>query len=514
MAALIEIQDGKVEIQSETIVGIQIKSIAGLFTNSTKFAVDFFLCPLDRSRYNDTTRTFRQNFLNDRKVLKQTDGTVTSEYFGTAYQTFKELSVTVADNFTANIVLTIKFSSEIISYLKTLDDNDRNFALCITTQDVSVTTSEDSSRNTMYVFGQLYYNRDDSSLLVPVDSIRFYHYPDSNFATTGYPAVGQPVRVNFPFKIKATETDGVLPSLMSAGFKIVSIKTGESDFILEEKTFDVSGTQTIDGIQQFDISETRNFIIGDSDFNTNFIKRDESFDSAGYTGFNLQYSFIARYEDWYKLIEKNLPFDFVATQNWRDLQQDGWTLAVRFDAAVRGYDGHITEFYDYAPIVIANDASGYTATVNYFNQYGLESKSLITDEKTLISIRIDGSTIAPAGFDTPYCVLFLDYENTGGQNVRLMACSGSNSESTSPFTAAEPMTDALQVFQSDNATLNVYSDHFILQTWYDDTNTKFGINNLTPYLRVFLTWRRLAEVMIFESSEPMTTEDETVLNFE
>ncbi|MFK5283013.1 hypothetical protein ACI3PL_25940, partial [Lacticaseibacillus paracasei] len=71
---------------------------------------------------------------------------------------------------------------------------------------------------------------------------------------------GDPSYVEIPFWIETAVVNGITPTLQKATVQIVSTKTGEADFILEEKNFDVATVRKLNDKQTIDQTQERGFI--------------------------------------------------------------------------------------------------------------------------------------------------------------------------------------------------------------------------------------------------------------
>lgn len=510
----------KLDFTKENTVRITLNSRSSCFANSpseTIFAVDFFYAPLNSDRYTATETTLRQNLLNDRVVINTTSAATDGQYFGTDYQVLKDV---VIDDFSSSqlvVELKIDFATAIKDFLTGLSLENRCYGIVVTTQDIAVSTTAQSSRvSVLCDFQNMTYDPRNADLLEVGDFV-CYSFPQtvSGSHNNLLAMSGQPCIAQMPFQVLGTAVDGVTPTLMSAGMAIVMAKEGEDDFVLEQYTFDASQAKKINGIQTIDSSVLRGYVTYDGDpFNIISLQRNEVGDSGDLKGFVLSYAFVPRYEYWYSITPN--PFDLEnATEYWKELVQDGWEPKVRFNASVKGYDDFITEFDAYTDLTIQDGE--VTVDIKYYNETGYEVGALLKGTRTLIQATFTGDLTTPSGFDNLYGFLFVDYVTTGGTTKRRTASSINTGESDTPFTAGYADPDA-DFSYTGNATLNVYINPLDptditakLLTWYDETVDNWGVSGLTPLVVAQAGFYAEPSFMAFEDGDDMEFEDETLM---
>ena len=341
---------------------------------------------------------------------------------------------------------------------------------------------------------QVDWDKSNPDLLESVDTLRAYHFPniDANPKQDIKGYIGTPVYIEFPFRVESTDVSGVTPTIINVGCKIVASKTGEEDFILQEKTFDTQSIRKLSGVQTINIENEKPFSGVASEYKTDFIKRDTSFDSGSMKGFLFRYSFCLSYEFWLKLIQDSERINYQIfsdiespTKDWSTLQANGWSLKFRFLATIKGYEDFEEVFDVYFPITVLalGDASDlpptFTCVTKYFdNETGFETGGLSIGKKTRIESTFTGDfSTPPVGFDRFVGYIFADVESSAGVINREFVSTEENI-SDSSFSATTPDPLATSSIVTDNVTLDIFDfTKVVLNTIYNDDIKKLGLNN-------------------------------------
>lgn len=484
-------------INQTTYFTITLKSKSGLFDwtgvpdTSTHLAIDFIYCDQKPSDYQNTPTTLRQNLYNDR-VFEHVQITEDSEFDSTDYQTLGPVFSNVFDANTIQISGSLTLSAQFIALIKNAAATNRYYALLVTTQSIAITTTDQTERVCCLAdFNQFAFDTDDATLLQPVDTFRFFPFPELvNYKTAVNDWEGSPYIVQFPFQVLNTEVSGVVPKLLNASMAIVAVKSEQPDFVLESQTFDTSQNNVTcaNGAQ---LIQTRPFPgPANNPFNTSSLFTNSNFDIAGYTGMLLTYAFALRYEFWIPVLQQaikqisqitcDLP-DISA--EWDSMQGDGWSLATRFTGNIQGYDGNTTEFLAYAPIIIkpsgaAPDAGPvFMPAISYYDMNNNPINAVLIGKKTLVLITFTGDfSTLPAGYTGLFASIFADYQGSQGINTRRFASTQFNSESDSPWSAAPADMGASYSVITDNLTMNVFNySKITVAAYYDDTLQNWGL---------------------------------------
>lgn len=483
----------ELDIEKVVDVSITIKSRNGKFVPAmgTKFVLDFFYVPLNENRYiNTPDTTLLQNFLLDRRFAEiglVGDG----ENFGTPYQVLKTIDGVYVDAFTMRIDFKVDFSAEIKTFFKTLPKENRNYIFSVTTQDLAITTTIQTDRvNVISEVNQIALDKSNPLLIEAVDNIRVYHFPniDHDPYTTAGGWEGDSIYIQFPFRLETVAENEITPTILKAGFQIVVVKSGMEDFVLEEKIFDSSSVCKLNGVQPIDISEIKNFLDVPFEYNVSFLKRDSSFDDGTMKGFLSHHAFVLKWDFWAKLIpdaERCKWSIFSEIENptnaWNTLQQDGWSLKIRFLVEVKGYNDFVEVFDQYFDIDCKalgdapDTAPIFTSETKYEDvETGILTNGIVAGKQTKITTTFLGDfAIFPAGVNSFFVYIFADIEG-GGATLRRFAGSEFDSEN-SPFVAPHFNGIADSSWASANVRISIFgTEKVVMETIYDDTKEEWS----------------------------------------
>jgi hypothetical protein len=341
-------------------------------------------------------------------------------------------------------------------------------------------------------FNSYYCNEDEATLMGLEDYIRCYEFPNELTGPKNTIAgfVGDPVYIRVPFWIDATPSGGGF--LESCTISIVAEKSGEDDFILEQK-----------------------------EFNTANLIRNEGLDTSTKAYYELQYGLVLRYEDWIEVIQiaeglRYAVFENVenVTEYWNNYQAENWDLKLKIQWNVTGVQsGNTTEFNAETTITCnalgsaADDGETFTGVVQYYTSGNVEVNSILKDEDTYILATFTGdTTILPSGYDDFYGYIFQDTVEGGSVFTRRFANSEYDSEDTTPFTAGPDPGDALTTRADGNVRISVYVDKIVLSTIY--SNEQQEENNNRSHIGYSLIYTRIGYKRYFC---PILNEDGTIM---
>lgn len=345
------------------------------------------------------------------------------------------------------------------------------------------------------------YDQRDPTLLSLVDYFHCFHYPN---LTTGEKKnfsliEGDPAFVKIPFKVQTLSVGGIRPILLNCGVQIVAVKSGLEDFILETKIFDTSQICKFGGIQNINISETRNYITYDNDpYNEVSLKLNPAYDTGTYKGIDLHYAFVARYEYWSSLFSlmlnncnKDIYNDNESVTNQWGLIAGGWDLKLRFIANVKGYDGFITSFQSDDAITILTNTQpstlpNYSSLLEFFDSSNNLVTGVIAGKVTRIRTTFTSTMDAlPAGFTSWYGTYFSDTVN-GGSTLRRFASTEIASEPDTPFSSSPAISGATSQYSSGSVRIAFFGTQIIItETIYDDRIVKISdSDNIIIYPRL------------------------------
>jgi len=482
------------------LVTLSIYSRSGKFVaGASEFIVNHFLCPLNEAEYVNTSTTLLQNIRLDKKKILMDAAAVNGIEFGTDYQSLTDIQASFVDANYVIITFKVDYSSITKALLKAKSANDRYYAFVVSCQDEAITTTKNIDRvNVLADFQNADYDLRDDSLLTLIDYIHCFKFPNAGVFESndvvGYE--GDPSYIEIPFRIESAVVDQKSPTLKNIKIQIVSTKTDNDDFVLEEKIFDTSLFRKLDDKQIINIETSRGFILPDDNpFNRADIVRYEEGDSGTLVAYKLRYAFALRFESWLEVVQASLgdSYDIFkdienVVQAWKRYSTGyGWALKIRMTAQVAGYDDFVTTYQAETNVSIleASDAptagNDFDLTIQYFNEAGDEVEGLMKEEKTRIKATFRGDTsVFPAGM-TEFNGWMFACDEFGSIFDRRIACTDFDSEDDSPFSSVglPNYNPPVPEIESANIRLSVFANRVILESWYtipeDDNSTNIII---------------------------------------
>lgn len=498
----------RLDVGVETKVVLTINSRSAKFTNSTKMIAGFTLCPSSESDFQNTQTAWKQNFNIDRVLATLTSGITAGEQNGTVYQALKTCNFTKTSSSVAIATIIFSAGSTLASFWKAKPDNDRYYKIWIDTQDVAITTTVGTDAVTCgYDFQSADYDKTDSSLFA-FSKTGLFAFPYPDLGTYGFGSAngfeGDPFLIQIPFRIKQHlgAVGGIANYLK---FQVAAIKTGKSDFILEQKIIDLSINKKLLQVQQLQYSDVRGFISYDGDpLNSIEIIRDASSDTGSMSGFIAQYGLVLRYESWISAIEQYqilgangvpdiaLDIDQITHQwsNYNNVQ--GWNLVFRIYFSMNGNDGNENIFTTSIPITVAvsnqaiwSGSSGVDIALKYYDQNETEElKAIVKTGITKIRATYNGN-FPPGSLASGYYGWMFSNLDTGGIYDRRFASSEIPSESDSPFSPTAADVNADSSYANGGIRINIYNSiKVVLETYFDSTIYGNDVSELNIFTRM------------------------------
>ena len=456
-------------------VTIVLKSSTGNITTGSKFVLDFIFCPLTESFYQNNQRTLRQNNANDRVVMSIGDSAANGEYYGGSYSVISNAQVVHTDDHTATITFTASFTTAAKTLLKTLSASDYNYAFGVITQDNGTSSSDFVDTVAVLCDFQLGdYNTAESNLLYFNDYAHVNKFPTIGTNETndvkGYE--GDLFYVEVPFQI---ETEIIQPIIKNVGMQIVAVKDGKADFILEENILATAQACITGGVQQINISKSRNYKLADgSPYNEISLQNTSKYDSSTKKGYLLHYPFALRYDYWnqiYQANQSNCPDisgdNLTVNNRWLNIS-NGWDLRLRFTADIIGTNGVITTVQADTDITITatngepDSGENFTPTVYLLDENNNQVSALIKGGVTKVVALYTGDYTNYPSFGTSVdsieATIGLDVVNNGGVNQRRLANSATPSESDSPWQPVDANPNASASWANGNARVDLFQD--------------------------------------------------------
>lgn len=313
------------------------------------------------------------------------------------------------------------------------------------------------------------------------------------------------------------------PTIQIVKVQIIATKTGNKDFILEEKTFNSEFIRKLDDVQDIDLILERGFkSVTDNLYNTADLFRVKPFDSGTKKGYMLRYGFAARYEYWIEALPKDEGasvdvFKNVkeVTEQWSNYSLSGWDLKVRFVCEIIGYDGFVTEFFNDVAIRVLKAGSmpdfiNASEEILYFDEDDDSVNSVIQDGITKLRATFTGDfSTVPVNFTTPYGSVFADYEGSSGELDRRFASTEHESEEDSPFSPTAEDLSATTSYSNGGVRINIYgTTKIVLETYYDDSIDKLGITigSVLFYFRLGWKGTKTDCLLLLEDGSPILLE--------
>ncbi len=443
----------EIQIDRVTVVIAVIHSASGRFTGTTKQAVNFFYCPDDQSDYVSTKTTdLLENFRFDHKLINSGAANVNGINYGTDYQALTNIASVIDSANQLTLTFSVDLSQQTKTFLKSKDEGNRKYILAVTPQRESSTMLADTDRNAVLIdFNLVSYDLDDSSLLSWRD-ILFYQYPDTttNSYTDYKGVIGDHILTKSQFNVKNTGT----PINLIAQIQVVNSVTGES-FNLEQYTQQFPESEVINGAVCDSVAPTilQYNLLPSDPRNQAYLTRNVALDTSSSFGYEFNYGFVARYEEWRQVQSFDSAFACDHAQDWSiySLKPD-WDIKFIMTVNVLGANDHTTEFKRTANLTIIDDSysnDGFggiiTSLIQTFYTNGsnfIDAKGLIfSDQNTHVKMTLTGDFSAlPASATGYYAYLALDVPGTGGEFTRDICTSEINPLETSAWNVLAVIT--------------------------------------------------------------------------
>jgi len=440
-----------------TTVNFTLNSTENVFTTGTTATVQMAYIPINETEYVNTTRKFRDVFAYDRATVTCGAGAVSGINLGTNYSQIFSVTATYVSSTQITISADIKLAAALATTIGSNESDNRNYLIFVTTQDKSLTQTKQTDMNSVIVDVNSYgKDLDDPTLWFVNPNVSYYNASGLNLGSSLSGKAGDIVRAVVPFQVKNSGSQ----KLYSIGVVTKAVHTGGTDtFILEEWEADTSGYCLDDGVQQIDISQSRNYRLPSSHILNNItVTRNTALDTSIRAGYTLSYPFYLRYETWRTL--ENADCDFGdATQNWAEISaKSGWSIKQYITAEV--YDpatDYTTEFQQVCDInVKTTSATGDTGVWGVVTTYDNASVNeqygeVLNYENTTVVANFYGNfSSLPSGTTGYYAILYLDQGNIGGVNWTYPFASNEDlrqADGLSPWIGATGTTTTVQIVQ-------------------------------------------------------------------
>lgn len=480
------------------LVTLSVYSRSGKFVAAqSQFILNHILCPLNEAVYvNTPDTTLLQNIRMDKKLITEGAAAVDGINFGTDYQAITDIQAVIIDANNMAITFKVDYSSDTKAMLSTRSADDRLYAFFVTCQDQAVTTTKGTDRVPVLAdFRCADYDLREPAIFGLLDYFHCFTYPNYGVFEVNKPCgyQGDPAYTEIGFWIETAVVDQKTPTLQQLIMQIVATKTGSTDFVIEEKKFDISTIRKLNDKQTINLTDTRGFILPEgSPWNRCNVIRYAAGDSGTKIAYKLQYGYVLRYEEWIQVVasaEGNL-FDIFknvedVVQAWKRYSTgNGWELQLRVKADVQGYYGVVTKFKAQEPFTILQasdapqDGPTFKSVLQFFNEEGVEVPGILHDAVTRVVAKFFGDpTVFPAGMTTINGYMFAHDEF---QTVfdRRFCSTDVDAEEDSPFSSVDlpAQNGVISTVSSANLRMNEFYNRVELDTWFTADETKSPTN--------------------------------------
>lgn len=483
----------QLQVKDKTKVTIVLNSRSGKFvdvsagpTDGSQFVLEHYLCPLNEEDYIGTDTTMLENLRVDVKKFAIGDAAVNGGFYGTDQQSLVNILATFNSVNQVTITFDIDYSAATKAFLQQCADSNRYYVFTVMCHGLTISETRKTDQvNVLCDFNSATYDYRNDGLMGLHDYFHGYPFPNTDINEINNVAgiQGDYFYERVPFWLETLPSGGVSPTLQKVKVQILATKSGEDDFILEEKIFDTSQVRKFDGIQDINIENDRGFILpDDSIYNRANLARRSDLDTGTKAYYEIQYGFALRYETWRQVIQDAFGgaidvFKDVedVVQAWeRYSQGNGWAMKFRITWDVTGYDDFLTTFEAQTDIKVydkdsTSDAGpAFTAALSYFDEDDVEMDGIKDEGTTRIVATFTGDPATfPAGFVAHYGYMFFDNDPAGGIFNRLFINSEFDAEETSPFTVEDlPANGAISSYESANLRLSYFADRIELDTFF------------------------------------------------
>jgi hypothetical protein len=514
-----------------TNVTVTLKSVNSLFTTATQIVIGAMYLPMDEEDFVGTEDWLRHNLFFDRVLMTLSDTATGGDMEGTDYQQLKNIDLTSFSASTATIEYQLDLSTALKDKLKRKAPDNRRDTHWIAIKDpTGIVTTADNQRLAILVDSQIMaYNQEDPTLWEIIDRPLVYEFPTEleHPATEIVGFEGDPLYTRLKFRTEtAPDGDGVTPTFKTAKVQILATHATKSDFLLEEKIFDVQNIRKLEDKQTINLFEDKGYTTYEDDpRNRANLFRVPANDTGSKAAYEMQYGIALRYEYWIQA----LPFAEGATvdifqdienvsERWNNFSQvSGWELKTRWTFTMIGYDGAETDFVVDVPMRVLTGSDPaetpplFTGKVQYFTEdTDAEIMAIVEDGTTLIRATFVGDFSTMPSFGGQLAVgfygwMFADVEGSSGITGRRFASTEIPSEEDSPWspTDADPAAD--ESYADGNLRLNRYDNTIITIEGLFDSSQYGTAEKILIYPR--LGFRFPECLILLENGTPVLQEN-------
>lgn len=427
------------DINKTVTVTIFLHSTAGSFVNKgatlgSPIVLNFAYCPLDDSRYINTSTTLEQNFIHDRVFLNIGEAPINGENYGTDYQMITAAEAVYVNANRVQVDFTLDSAAAVKTFLKSVDANNRNYMIWCAPQKAAnvVTKLVDTDRNNVLCdFQNAAYDQDDATLMTISGDVQFYSYPDTT--TNAYTDYKGQIKDGVLSKCYFQMKKGALLKDLSIYIMCYEVADTTNVFPLETFSFNLANSYGKDNEIPDAINTLRDFKLSATDpRNQISLSRYHPLDDATHFGYEILYGFKLRYEAWRFLQEFDPQFVQNPSEQWDLYSTSLSTFRVWHLIVWNGTDGLATDYtttYNHTSDLTiyddshSDDGLGMGGTIaTTVDTYTFQG-AMYVDAHGFIASDINTHVVAsfvgdfsafPAGITGYAGILYLDIEDQGG----------------------------------------------------------------------------------------------------
>ena len=521
-----------------TKVTILIDSASSHFFKTsprTQMVLNVLWLPNEESVYRDNDENFLTTFMWDRVFLDMNVGAINGDNFGTDAQIITAAKAVWVSNSQVLIEFTADLATALNTRLTDLSTDDRDYLIFVTPANRSklcvggvsaglpctvnadcvagtCQTAVEYDRNAVICdVSEFTTDLDDDTQFIPIGNNLLYEYPNeaTNELTDFKGTIRDGIYDRFQFKIKtsaATLTDMLI--------EVVAEKTGETDVLLDSFAIDLTPFPPdcqSPPVQNIDIDDTRGYTLPATDpRNRLSLQRLSVADTGNYRGYELDFGFKYRHEDWLTNPDHTDCFPD-GTMDWSEYSGvNGYAVRMYITANMKdNTTENVTVFQHYTELEIDNpdtepeDISGIIYTFDESGTNDLDG-NVLADANTLVRAVFTGDfSTFPAGMDSHYGILGWDNSDIGGINYIRLIGTETGRENDSVWLGL-PLDEDNALLTLVNAT-TIYVEAVIDYTKLDTTR----LENYILSARLGYFSASGGDIRLLEDGSPRLLEDGT-----
>lgn len=406
---------------------------------ATEFtALTIMYLPTKESDYIDTLTDYKKNFILERAVHLIATAAVDGENTGDYHFITNYLSTRIDDNH-MTLTFSVLYSAALKEIFEKKGVGDRNYLIYATFEQGFLSSPLDGERSAIICdVNYMDCNKDNALAFQIIDAVNFYEY--GSCTGNGYTEVVGMERDTWKGVAQFYLQEGI--KLNDLSVKIIATN-GVDSFNLETFSIDTSsmvmeclGNSKIQQLKFWQLNQFKLPVV--SCFNEVTLFRAPTldyFNTYNYYGYQFEYPFKLRWEDWLTVFPANDCF-LNPSHKWSMYQKEGWELKYVIEAnALEIANKHITNFQHFSDITIKDKCEITTvAEIKTYDSLGsIDLHGLILKkENTFVKIIFKGDFAALSVPDI-YAILYLDAQRIGGINFIYQISNLEDNSATDPL---------------------------------------------------------------------------------